>query len=356
MAATIYDIAREAKVGIGTVSRVLNNSPKVTQQTRDRVISVASRLNYQPHAFAQALARKRSNTLGAIIPFFTNYFFIEVLKGIQDALLNLGYDLILHGVNHRDQINEYIRKNLKKGRIDGLLFFSMPFPDTFVEVIKQEEIPVIVIDYFHPSFDCICVKNTEGAMVATQHLISLGHTDIGMINANITSEPAKDRLSGFKETLSHQNLQIRDEIIVSSISRKQDGFSRDSGYTSMKEILSKKVKLPTAFFVSSDIQAIGVISALAEEGIRVPDDVAVVSFDDIELARHFELTTMRQPMYDMGVMAVEKLIDRIKNPGTPPTLTTILPKLIVRKSCGARKSEHAEFIDHNTLYSSEIEK
>ncbi len=353
MAVTIYDIAREAKVGIGTVSRVFNDSPKVTIETRERVVRVAKRLNYQPHAFAQALARKRTNTFSAIIPFFTNYFFIQILQGVQESLISIGYDLIIHGTNSQEQLDEYFARSMRKGRVDGILLFSLGLPQRFADEFIQKDIPLILVDTFHPSFDSIRVNNVEGARTATEYLLSLGHSDIGMINANISSVPAKERLMSFKETLQQKNLSVRNDIVVSSMSGKQDGFNRDAGYYSMKEILSQKIKLPSAFFVSSDIQAIGVMDALAEKSIRVPEDIAIVSFDDIELANHFGLTTMRQPMFDMGIMAIEKLIERLKNPNVPPTLTTILPKLIVRKSCGGQQLDKPK-LEHNfPLYSSE---
>ena len=139
MAVTIYDIAREAKVGIGTVSRVFNDSPKVTIETRERVVRVAKRLNYQPHAFAQALARKRSNTLSAIIPFFTNYFFIQILQGVQESLLSLGYDLIIHGSNTQEQLDEYFVRSMRKGRVDGILLFSLGLPQRFADEFIEKK-------------------------------------------------------------------------------------------------------------------------------------------------------------------------------------------------------------------------
>jgi LacI family transcriptional regulator len=153
LAITIYDIAREAKVGIGTVSRVLNNSPKVTSETRNRVISIATRLNYQPHAFAQGLARKRSNTLSAIIPFFTNYFFIQVLQGVQDSLIQLGYDLIIHGANNQSQLEEYLQRSMRKGRVDGTLLFSLELPQKFIDEFTKNKTPLVLVDTFHPLFD-----------------------------------------------------------------------------------------------------------------------------------------------------------------------------------------------------------
>lgn len=337
MSVTIYDIAREANVGIGTVSRVLNNSANVTTETRERVITVARKLNYQPHAFAQALARKRSNTLSAIIPFFTNYFFIEVLQGVQETLSSLGYDLIIHGANNQQQVSEYLQRSMRKGRVDGTLLFSLELPENFVEEFRQQKVPLVLVDTFHPAFDSIRVDNAGGATIATEHLISLGHRNIGMINANLQSAPARERLASFRQTLQHAGIQIPDGNIVNSAEEKNDGFSRESGFRGMMEFLGRGLPLPTAFFVSSDIQAIGVLAALRERNIRVPEDVAIVSFDDVELAKNFDLTTMRQPMFKMGELAVKKMIERIEHPEAPVSSVSFKPGLVIRASCGANK-------------------
>lgn len=338
MSVTIYDIAREANVGIGTVSRVLNNSANVTSETRERVISVARKLNYQPHAFAQALARKRSNTLSAIIPFFTNYFFIEVLQGVQETLASLGYDLIIHGANNKEQVVEYLQRSMRKGRVDGTLLFSLELPEQFAEEFQKKNAPLVLVDTFHPLFDSIRVNNSIGAKIATEHLITLGHKRIGMINANPVSAPANERLISFRQTVKDHGLELSDDLIVNSTEEKNDGFSRESGYRGMVEMIGRTDTLPTAFFVSSDIQAIGVLAALRERGIRVPEDVAIVSFDDVELAKNFDLTTMRQPMFKMGELAVKKMLERIENPNAPVSSVSFKPTLVVRASCGANKN------------------
>lgn len=344
MAVTIYDIAREAKVGIGTVSRVLNNNPKVTAETRDRVMSVATRLKYQPHAFAQALARKRSNTLSAIIPFFSNYFFIEVLQGVQETLTSLGFDLIIHGANTQEQMEDYLAKSMRKGRVDGTLIFSLPLPEKFVKEFIEKKIPLVLLDTFHPLFDSIRVDNNQGAKIALEHLISLGHKDIGMLNANVRSIPARERLLSFRETMRHHSLPVDEKNIFISQSVRNDGFSREAGYNDMQELLKRGGKLPTAFFVSSDIQAVGVLAALQEHSIRVPQDVALVSFDNIELSKYFGLTTMSQPMYSMGELAVKRMLERIENTSAPVSSTNFIPDLVVRASCGSIKnySFHSE--------------
>jgi LacI family transcriptional regulator len=334
LAITIYDIAREAKVGIGTVSRVLNNSTKVTDATREKVILVARKLNYQPHAFAQALARKKSNTLCAIIPFFTNYFFIEVLQGVQDTLASLGYDLIIHGANNQEQLEEYLLRSMKKGRVDGTLLFSLELPERFVEVFSEKKLPLVLVDTFHPMFDSIRVNNTEGTRIAVEHLLDAGHRNIGMINANIKSVPAKERLQAFKNTLRRHGIEARQENMMNSSQTKNDGFSWEAGYESMQQFLHSGTPLPSAFVVSSDIQSIGVLAALRENNLHVPDDVALVSFDDIEVAKYFDLTTMRQPMYKMGELAVKKIIERINNNNIEASSLDFVPELVVRGSSG----------------------
>jgi LacI family transcriptional regulator len=334
--ATIYDIAREANVGIGTVSRVLNNHPSVAVKTRERVLSVVGRFDYQPHVYAQGLARKRTRTISAIIPFFTNYFFVEVLQGVQDKITELGYDLILYGISEPAHVDTYLRRASQKGRIDGGLFFSMRLPDVYAERFVNLNIPMVLVDTFNENFDSIVVENFEGARIATSHLIRLGHRRIGMIDGSPESTPGRERLEGFKSALKDYGVPFEEKFFKVSPLSKQDGFNREAGYVAMKEIVQSGHELPTAVFISSDIQAIGAISALRDQRMTVPDDVAIVGFDDIELSRYFGLTTMHQPMYRMGVLAVEKLMERIENPDSPCAHLKFLPELIVRESCGAR--------------------
>ncbi len=332
---TIYDIAREAGVGIGTISRVLNNHPSVTPETRSKVIEVAKRLSYQPHTYARRLARQHSETISAVIPFFTNYFFMEVLRGVQDKVAELGYDLVLYGVDRAEQVESYTAKALQRGKVDGILFFSMKIPDKVRLRLKESNLPVGLVDTLSPDFDSISVANAEGAYTATTHLIELGHTTIGMVNAQPASTPAVERLEGYRRALQSQGIAFSESLVRSGKNMKQDGFNRDSGYEAMLEFVKMGSEMPKAFFVSSDIQALGAIAALNENGLRVPEDVALVGFDDIELARHMKLTTMRQPMFQMGVLAIERLVARMSNPRMEILHTTFSPTLIVRESCGA---------------------
>lgn len=341
MAITIYDLAREAGVGIGTASRCLNNHPNVSAKTREKVLAVAKRLNYQPHAHAQRLASRKSNTFSTIIPFFTNYFFIEILQGVQDKASELGIDLVLYGVNHPNQVEYYLRRSLHGGRVDGVMFFSMKFPESYVTKFQLMKLPLVIVDSYHEKFDSMLVKNKEGAMQATNHLIQLGHRNIGLINASLETTPAKQRLEGYKLALEQAGIPFDPEKVIIASNGKQDGFNRDAGYASMKEILRRNFghNSITAVFVASDVQAIGALEAARELGVRVPEDIAVVGFDDIELAKYAQLTTVRQPMHTMGTLAVQMLMERMKNPDAPPNVSTFLPELVIRRTCGAQTGQ-----------------
>jgi len=338
MGVTIYDLAREAGVGIGTVSRCLNNHPHVSERTRARVLAVVKRLNYQPHAQAQRLASRRTNTLSLIIPSFTNYFFVEVLQGVQDQAAGSGFDLILYGVNHPTQVEQYLRRSLHRGHVDGVLFFSMKLPEAHAARFEQMRLPLVLVDAFHPLFDSIRVENREGSLAATRHLTGLGHKAIAMINASLTTQPAHERLEGYRMGLEEAGIPFRMDRVIVGETGKNDGFNRDAGRESMRRLLEQNTgpDRATAVVIASDVQAIGALEATRAARVRVPEDLAVVGFDDIELAQYAELTTMRQPMYQMGQLAMQKLVQRIKEPDAPPTVTSFLPDLIVRRSCGAR--------------------
>lgn len=343
MGVTIYDLAREAGVGIGTVSRCLNNHPHVSPRTRARVLSIVKRLNYQPHAGAQRLASRRTNTISVIIPSFTNYFYVQTLQGVQDFAAEIGMDLMLYGVNHTDQVEHYLRRSLHRGHVDGVLFFSMRLPESFAGRFQQMRMPIVLVDAYHPAFDSIRVENVEGGLAATRHLLALGHRSIAMINASMDAQPARERMEGYRRALAEYGVPFREELIIVTASGKNDGFNRDAGRVSMLRLLERRSipSPPTAVFIASDVQAIGALEAARTAGIRIPADLAVVGFDDIELAQYAELTTMRQPMYEMGRLAMEKLVARMKDPGAGPSLSSFIPDLVIRRSCGATSRPQA---------------
>lgn len=336
---TIYDIAKAAGVGIGTVSRVLNNNPSVTPETRKKIRDVMRELHYQPHASAQRLARNHSDTISAVIPFFTSSFFAETLRGVQEGVTRLGYDLVLYGINDVGQVESTLATALQRGRVDGILFFSMRLPEKLIPRLKETEIPLVLVDSFQPAFDSISIANEDGAFDATSYLIGLGHRRIGMINALKRSAPAAERLLGYRHALEKNDLAYSAELVKTGVNVKADGFNREAGYEAMSDFIRMGREMPGAFFVSSDIQAIGAMAALSEHDLNVPEDVSIIGFDDIELAAHMGLTTMHQPMHEMGQLAVERLAARIEDPGAEVFHKSFVPSLTIRQSCTPYKGK-----------------
>ena len=337
MSVTIYDVAKKAGVGIGTVSRVINHSPQITVKTRDKVLAAIKALNYQPHIVAQSLARRKTQTIACIIPFLTGYFFVELLKGIQKKITEFQHDLILYSVDKAAKKENFLDRTLKERRVDGLILASLNISDEFVDKFIRQEFPIVLVDTFHEKLDSISVDNVMGAYYATKHLIDLGYRKIGMIDAKLDSFPAKYRLQGFKKALVESGLEFRPSYFVHcDFQEEADGFNKEAGYIAMKRLLELGEDMPQAVFVSSDIQAFGAIEAIKESGLLIPEDIALVGFDDIELAGYVGLTTMRQPIRRMGEIAVERLMEKITSAPTDIFNRRFISELIVRESCGEK--------------------
>ena len=342
MAITIYDVAKKAGVGIGTVSRAINDSPQISPKTKARVLQVVGELKYQPHAVAQGLARKRTNTIACIVPFFTGYFFVELLRGIQSQITKYKYDLILYSVDEIDKKEMFLRRTLQERKVDGVLLISLKISDEYAPKFLHAKFPIVLVDSYHPELDSILVQNDEGAYLATEYLISLGHTRIGMINGQLKSTPAQLRLQGFRRALQDHNVPFnKDYLVISDFDGDNevlpnDGFNKEAGYRAMQKLLDSGNGRPTAVFISSDIQAVGAIRAVTERGLRVSEDVAIVGFDDIELSEYLGLTTMRQPMFEMGELAVQRLMAKISGTDSKDFKKIFSTNLIIRESCGGQ--------------------
>jgi LacI family transcriptional regulator len=340
MAVTIYEVAKKAGVGIGTVSRVLNNSSRISPATRSRVLKVIQALNYQPHAMAQGLARKKSLTIAALVPFFTGHFYVELLKGIQQATAQHKYDLILYSIEDLKDKDFYLKRALQQSRVDGVVLVSLPLSEAHAREFQRRKLPLVLVDAFHPQFDSITVNDQTGAYAAVQHLIRLGHKRLAMITGHRESAPAQHRHSGFQSALAEVGLKLPKGLLISSdglpgeAAQLNDGFNKETGYLAMRQLLALNGKRPTGVFIASDIQALGAMKAVRESGLRIPEDIAIVGFDDIELAEYVGLTTVRQPMFQMGRQAVERLMTLIASPRSPRLHLRIETELIVRESSG----------------------
>lgn len=336
MAVTIYDVARHASVGIGTVSRVLNGSSQVKDSTREKVMKAMKALEYRPHGSARALASQRTRMVAVMLPHFNGYFFVDLLKGIQTLLCAHGYQMILSNVDHPEKVEAYLEKLLENRNVDGLILCSLGISDDFVDRFEKLKLNVVLVDSFHKALDSIVVDNRAGAYQATEFLIQQGHTHIGMITGLLASIPAQTRFEGYMQALNDHHIPFREEdLTISEVVTCADGFSKESGYHAMKNILTRKQPLPSAFFVSSDEQAAGVMLALKEADIQVPQHVSIVGFDDVEIAEYMGLTTVRQPITEIGKAATQMLLERIDGDanGRPVQFKSYKTELVIRESC-----------------------
>jgi len=346
---TIYDIASEARVGIGTVSRVFNNHPRVAKETRRRVLEIATRLNYSPHPHARRLAKQKSFTVVAVVPSFSSYFFMEILQALHDGLRHYEYDLLLSGLDHPHHTNLSLTRVLDEQRADGALVLSFPIKQSLRVILESSNIPLVLVDTYDAAFSSVTGDNVQGAYLATRHLAALGHQRIGMIAANTNSFPARDRLKGFKKALAERDIDLRPEWIKISRSHTMDGFTYETGYQLMHAFMAMNHReRPTAYFVSSDVQAVGALRAVEEAGLKCPEDVALFGYDDIVLAEHYGLSTIRQQIRDMGKSAVELLMAKVTEGDAKVVHKRYAPQLVVRRSCGSTLKHHT-VIDGSSL-------
>jgi LacI family transcriptional regulator len=328
---TIRDIAKEAGVGLGTVSRVLNDSPHVSPATRAKVLEVIDKHNYRLHAVARSLAKRCTNTVGVIVPQFTKRFFIEVLKGIQGQLDNSGRDLILYNVQNRVQKEEIFERITYEKPVDGIIVINLRLTDRHCHLLQEAGLPVVLVDSERHEFTSIVSDNARGAEIAVTHLIELGHKEIGMVNGLMRYHASRQRLQGYKKALTDHGIEVNHELVVNS------EFCRAGGYEAATALLSRVT--PTAIFAASDEQAIGIMDYAKKAGIQIPQKLAIVGFDDIDLVDFIGLSTMRQSMEEMGSVAASKLLEMLTNPNdeeNPPERIVFCPRLIVRSSCGSQ--------------------
>lgn len=335
MGVTIYDIAREAGVSIATVSRVVNGHECVSPATREQVLDAALRLGYQPHASARSLARRRSSVISAVIPMLTNYFFIEVLRGVQDRMAESDFDLLVFSARTLDEIDAQLERALSRGRSAGVLLFSSPLDAGRVERIAGSGQPVSLVDGIHEGFDAVATDNRRGGGIAVRHLLDHGARRVALIMARPESVPARERHEGYREALEERGIVYDPALVAVSEDPDYHGYSESGGYGAMQRLLRTGTP-PDAVFATSDVQALGAMRALQEVGLRVPDDVRMVGFDDIMISRHLGLSTVRQPMYEMGRLGVDRLFARIQDPDREPSQTILAPRLVVRRSSGVR--------------------
>lgn len=334
-ALTIRDIARIAGVSPGTVSRALNNSPLVRGETRQKILQVVRALNYVPNRVAQRLATGKTLTLAVVAPFFTSPSIVERLRGVVHALARSHYDLIIHNIEDPEQRADCFQAIPRRDLVDGVLVISISPTDEEVPLLAKADVPIVLIDACHPSLTRllhqITVDDVAGGRAVTEYLIGLGHTKIGFVGDyannpfNFTS--SRDRARGYREALEAAGIPYRPEYYA------EGPHGRRHARESARKLLTLPDR-PTAIFAASDIQAVGVLEAARELGLRVPQDLSVVGYDDVELAEILGLTTMRQRLFESGQRGVELLLQTLENPTTRGIYEVLPTELVVRETTG----------------------
>ncbi|WDM25860.1 catabolite control protein A [Paenibacillus mucilaginosus] len=338
MTVTIYDVAREAGVSMATVSRVVNNNPNVKPQTRKKVFEAIERLGYRPNAVARGLASKKTTTVGVVIPDISNSIFSEVARGIEDIANMYHYNIILCNADKKKEKEIRVINTLLEKQVDGLLFMGGAVTEDHIQAFKTSSVPVVLCatadeQRVIPSVD---IDHEKAAFDAVNVLLQSGHTKIAMISGTL-QDPANGyaRYQGYRKALEAANIPIDEDYV------RIGNYRYESGMDVTKHFLELDER-PTAIFAATDEMAIGAIHSLQDSGLRVPEEMSVISVDNIRMASMVrpQLTTVAQPMYDIGAVAM-RLLTKLMNKETKDAseLTqVILPHEVIHRNSVAQRS------------------
>lgn len=311
---TIYEVARTAGVSITTVSRVLNDPQKVNQKTLQTVLSAIDEIGFVPRAEARARAIKENRRIGVISPFITAPSFVQRMRGVATALMNTKYEMVIYTVDSSDRLHGYLAKLPLTHSLDGLIVMSLPFGDDEANRLLEHGVETVLIEFPQPVFSTVEIDDVAGGMMAAQYLMNKGHRRIAFLGDTDLPEysihPVNQRLAGFRKALIDAGLSLPPEFVILT------PYSQEQARQAAHELM-QLAEPPTAIFSATDLQAFGVLKAAREMGLKIPDDLAVIGFDDLDMADYVGLTTVRQHLDDSGRIAVEQLLSRLANPSYP---------------------------------------
>ncbi len=332
--ATIRDVAERAGVSVSTVSHVINGTRRVSRETQERVQAAMTALHYQPNRLARSLRSRRTQTLGVLLPNSANPFFAQVLLGIEAAGYDHGYNVILGNANDDPRRELAYLDILLSKQVDGVVLVSTGAYGAALDFLMAHDAPVVMVDrspgeaYDSFQIDTVFVENTRGGVLATEYLLRLGHRAIGCISGPSLLTSSAERVIGYRQALIEAGVGVDETLIVAG------DFQHESGYRACRELLARPSP-PTALFVCNDLMAVGALCAAHEAGLRVPEDISIVGFDDIPLASFSvpRLTTVAQPARQLGARAVALLVSRLKDRQLPARHERLPVHLVERDSC-----------------------
>jgi LacI family transcriptional regulator, galactose operon repressor len=336
---TIYDVARTAGVGLGTVSRVLNNSTRVSPETQEKVLSAIRTLGFRRSKVARQLSTGiQHRNIGVILPFISHPSFVERLRGIQSALddQDNNFNLILYNVTEPDRCHEQLLSVVEQAAVDGLLIATLNVSDDERILLAEADIPFVVLsDACSGEVNCISPDNQRGGYMAAQHLLELGHRRVAYVGdefPNAYGFPTSElRYEGYRSALQQYDVPYRSEYVCLGMHGEETAHK-------LTERLLVLPEPPTAIFAMSDIQAVGCILAIRQAGLRVPEDISVIGFDDVQFSRFIGLTTIRQHLEQSGYLGMQLLLNMVITPDNVVARQLPPLELIVRGTTQQCKS------------------
>jgi DNA-binding LacI/PurR family transcriptional regulator len=338
---TIRDVARRAGVSVATASRALNGNQVVNAQTRDRILAVMQELDFRPSPAARRLSLGRTLTVGVVVSFLTRPQAAERLRGVDAVLTDSEFDLVIYNVESVQKRDHYLRSLADSQRTDGLVVMSLPPPGDVVPALRHAPVPIVFVDVHTPSvaeMPRVIGDDVAGGSLAAQHLMSLGHSRIAFIG-DALEDPfgftsSRDREAGLRDELAAAGIRIPPEWI---------GHGAHGRYEARE--LARRILAgdhwPTAIFAASDTQALGVVAAARELGLRVPEELSVIGYDDIEAADYVGLTTVRQKLFESGRRGAEILLAEIDRRSGEPPVHQLTPELVIRATTAPPKEGRA---------------
>lgn len=338
MAVTMKDVAKQAGVSTTTVSHVINSTRFVSPKVREHVMAVMSELSYQPNAIAKSLRQKSTNTIGLVISDISNPFFTSLIRGVEDAVTKKGYNLILCSTDENPVKEKTAMEVLMQKQVDGMIMAPTGGNIEYLSDLVARKYPLVFVDRFLDGVHAPVaqVDNQDGAYRAVTHLIGLGHRRIGLITGLPALSSTRERLAGYNRALADHGLPPCPELIFQANSQVDGGMAGARYFFGLSEP-------PTAIFAANNLMTIGVMKALHAAGLTCPQDMAVVGFDDFDWASAFRplLTTVAQPVYEVGKAAADLVLARLQKKARLASAVVLKGTLIIRESCGALLSASA---------------
>ena len=330
--ATIRDVAKLAAVSSITVSRVINNSGYVSKATRERVEKAIKELNYVPNTLATSFRSNRTYTIALVVPDVTNPYWTTVARGVEDVAAEKDYSVILCNTDEDSAKESRYIEILLRRQVDGILIAPATDDGERLLPIRSQETPCVILDreVKHFNADVVRCDSVAGSRELTQHLLDIGHRRIAMISGPATVSTAEDRVEGYRRALQERGLTVDENLV------KRGEYKQSSGYRLMREVMTDGLS-PSAVFAANNFIAVGVMEAIREAGLRVPEDIALVCFDDLPQASLIYpfLTIVAQPAYEIGTTSAELLLEQLTGKTQRKERAVVLEtELIIRESCG----------------------